>query len=496
MAITRATNLAGLGTVFDALTDGGGLSISGISTFTDLNVTRANVTGVSTFATLNITNTNPTQLNVTGVTTTTTLVSTAASITTGGLVAGIATVNNINSTHLNIAGLGTFSSGPVLIGTVSSTGTASQPLQVTGGAYISDNLGIGFTTPVSKLNVDSGHITVRSFQNTVGASGTMISGIIEYDTNSTYGVSIGATVEDSVTNKYGMWFTTHPAYNIGQKERIRLTGDGNLGIGITNPQNKLSVSAAANEGIDIAATGGDDTVSHFNIYKRSSDNFVHGAITYRKDTTGSNHYMNFVVDGSERARFTGGGNLGIGTTSVSNKIAVVGSIESSGGLLLTPGSSSTPSVRRIDDTNTGLYFPSADQIALSAGGSEVLLSSGGNIRFNSAQAIFINSFAFTMNNTWQTLTSWSTVNNRAGGGSFLVMINNHTGVTGGKRGLYHCYINYDGTLATLYTISTQFTLSLQVSSGNLQAQGFDGGTGLPTTGQICFIFADNRMHIT
>jgi len=36
MAITRATNLAGLGTVFDALTDGGGLSLSGISTFKDL----------------------------------------------------------------------------------------------------------------------------------------------------------------------------------------------------------------------------------------------------------------------------------------------------------------------------------------------------------------------------------------------------------------------------------------------------------------------------
>jgi len=145
MAITRATNLAGLGTVFDSLTDGGGLSISGISTFTDLNVTRVNVTGVSTFATLNITNSNPTQLNVTGVTTTTSLVSTAASITTGGLVAGIATVNNINSTHLNIAGLGTFSSGPVLIGTVSPTGTASQPLQVTGGAYINGTVGIGTT---------------------------------------------------------------------------------------------------------------------------------------------------------------------------------------------------------------------------------------------------------------------------------------------------------------------------------------------------------------
>lgn len=39
MAITRATNLAGLGTVFDALTDGGGLEItSGVSTFSQVVV--------------------------------------------------------------------------------------------------------------------------------------------------------------------------------------------------------------------------------------------------------------------------------------------------------------------------------------------------------------------------------------------------------------------------------------------------------------------------
>lgn len=40
MAITRATNLAGLGTVFDALTDGGGLEItSGVSTISDVRAT-------------------------------------------------------------------------------------------------------------------------------------------------------------------------------------------------------------------------------------------------------------------------------------------------------------------------------------------------------------------------------------------------------------------------------------------------------------------------
>ena len=43
--------------------------------------------------------------------------------------------------------------GSVLVGTSSSTGTTSQPLQVTGGAYISGDVGIGTTNPTSALHV-------------------------------------------------------------------------------------------------------------------------------------------------------------------------------------------------------------------------------------------------------------------------------------------------------------------------------------------------------
>jgi hypothetical protein len=43
--------------------------------------------------------------------------------------------------------------GPILVGSATSTGTASQPLQVSGGAYVSGNLGIGTTTPTRALDV-------------------------------------------------------------------------------------------------------------------------------------------------------------------------------------------------------------------------------------------------------------------------------------------------------------------------------------------------------
>jgi hypothetical protein len=55
--------------------------------------------------------------------------------------------------QLRVTGISTFSNGPVLIGSGTSTGTANQRLQVTGGTYISGSVGIGSTTPTAALDV-------------------------------------------------------------------------------------------------------------------------------------------------------------------------------------------------------------------------------------------------------------------------------------------------------------------------------------------------------
>ena len=63
--------------------------------------------------------------------------------------------------QLRVTGISTFTNGPVLIGAATSTGTASQRLQVTGGAYVSSNVGIAVTSPSFALDV-SGDARVQS----------------------------------------------------------------------------------------------------------------------------------------------------------------------------------------------------------------------------------------------------------------------------------------------------------------------------------------------
>jgi sugar lactone lactonase YvrE len=81
---------------------------------------------------------------------------TTAGIATYATTAGVSTsvIGGIGSiTQLQVTGVSTFTNGPVLIGSGTSTGTASQRLQVTGGAYVSGSVGIGTTNPSAKLQV-------------------------------------------------------------------------------------------------------------------------------------------------------------------------------------------------------------------------------------------------------------------------------------------------------------------------------------------------------
>ena len=84
-------------------------------------------------------------------------------------------VNNTNTSQLNVSGVSTFTNGPVLVGTATSTGTASQPLQVLGGAYFSGigtGVGIGTTNPSQILHVQGNARITGAFYDSLNLSGT------------------------------------------------------------------------------------------------------------------------------------------------------------------------------------------------------------------------------------------------------------------------------------------------------------------------------------
>jgi hypothetical protein len=187
--------------------------------------------------------------------------------------AGISTsvIGGIGSvTSIIVSGISTFSSGPIFIGSGSSTGTINQPLQVTGGAYYSGNVGFGTTNPTQKVDVRGGiRIDGQIFDrfNNGGDQGAVLTSdplngswywavpppilvgilsvnddVVYYPTLRTTGLGAGNGIGSAsylqIDNSDGFSYKINPA---------------RLGIGTTNPSTKIQVSDVF--GLEITNTG-------------------------------------------------------------------------------------------------------------------------------------------------------------------------------------------------------------------------------------------------
>ena len=194
------------------------------------------------------------------------------------------------------------------------------------------NVGIGTTNPTAKLQVEDVNKVFDGYGNinvfTTNTAAADIGGSIAFGgKNSSGGTSpypfakIQGIKEGSASNYNGALLLGTTANSSAVIERMRITSAGNLGIGTTNPTQKLEVngnifSNALNSTFEM---GNGLTDSYGSIgFNNSNDSveikqkYLSGNITFFTNTI------------SERMRITQAGNVGIGTTNPVFKLDISG----------------------------------------------------------------------------------------------------------------------------------------------------------------------------
>jgi hypothetical protein len=224
-------------------------------------------------------------------------------------------------------------------------GTLNERMRITP----TGNVGIGIIAPTNKLHIDSGNATASYLQFTAGTT----TGVTTSD-----GFEVGVDASgNAIINQQealAMIFSTSNA------ERFRVTSTGNVGIGITNPSNKLAV---------VTPTGSDDTLPALGAnggkFALLNNGGLYGLISGVLGN-GVSYIQAQRVDGTATAYNLllnpNGGNVGIGTTSISYKLDVSGTINATA--LRITGGLATQFLKADGTTDSTSYVPSSRTITI------------------------------------------------------------------------------------------------------------------------------------
>ena len=262
------------------------------------------------------------------------------------------------------------SNGRLLIGTSSSFESAS-------GALLQIKPSASNTTPIISLmrndstitnNNNLGQLAFYSDDGTPVKT-AHISGVASQDHTST---ARGTDLTFSTT-------ATDTAD--APTERMRIKSNGRVGIGETSPDRRLHVRNDGSYALKVGGESGDAYYLELGQVSASSS----PGINY----TGTSASLRFLNNGTEVARFNNSGNLGIGTTSPSNKLVV-----SNGGaaglevFFADSGASvALMGFNRSTSARTPLYLTGED-IRFQAGGSDrVRIDSSGRLLVGTSSAL-------------------------------------------------------------------------------------------------------------
>ena len=332
------------------------------------NVMKAELTGTINTTAGTITTLNSTTGTITGLNSTTGTVATLNS-TTGTITTGV--IPTLTSITKITSGTGTAAAPAISPTGDTNTGVffpAADTIAFSeGGAEAmridsSGNVGIGTTNPTAKLDVNGNMNLVSTSYLSWGTS----SGVNAIQGNST----------DNFVRVY-----TNSA------ERLRIGSSGDVAVGSSDFANKSGAY-----GKILSVTGNDCALvleSTFNTGSAWAIQSYSGYLAFINGTGGTN---------TERLRIDSSGNVGIGDASPAAKLDVNGSFNATSGTIPTlvattlittgTGTAAAPAIVPIGDTNTGVFFPAADTIALSEGGTESMrINSSGNVSIGTATAL-------------------------------------------------------------------------------------------------------------
>jgi len=201
-------------------------------------------------------------------------------------------------------------------------GTTKLNVNSSGNTIASGKVGIGTSAPASALDVkyDQGNLLNLYRPN----SSTSAASLLDFSFNTANGTEavyarIRADVEVNTNSGQGGDLTFHTANSGSVAEKMRITQEGNVGIGVTDPTSKLDIRGSGD--VDIMSkiiNTGQTTNGRKTEFLFGKDNGANlsGVLKYVYNSTQASRRIDLVHYGTSNGlSILDGGNVGVGTTT-------------------------------------------------------------------------------------------------------------------------------------------------------------------------------------